>query len=130
MEQKNANLSPEEHLKILEFENIEFKQTLFQLTNIVRSLDERVTHLEGRSLSSSMTDEGVDMTEENTFLDGCICADSVSLNDGSEFEEFTAATALDNSETGKDTLWQDNWDDLSGYDLAAELRRNSRKANK
>merc|ERR1711892_1302260 len=129
MKEKTDNLSPEEHLQILELENTEFSQSLSQLSTIVRSLEERVTHLEGRSLSSSLTDEGVDMTEESrcTFFDDCICADNISLNDGSEFEEFTAATAVDNSETGKDNLWQDDWDDLSGCDLAAELGRNSRK---
>ena len=48
--------------------------------------------------------------------------DNISLDDGSEFEEFSATNTLYNCASGKDTLWQDDWEDISGHDLAAELQ--------
>ena len=135
---KVENLSLEEQLKRLEFENIECKQSLSHLSKVVRKLEERVTNLESRSPSSSMTDEGVDMTGERrcAFFEDCLCdyddegtrtsLDNISLDDGSEFEEFIATSTLDNCASGKDTLWQDDWEDISGHDLAAELGRSYR----
>ena len=134
--------SLEKKVKNLEDKNSEFKISLVQLNELVKRLEERVTNLEDRSQSCSLTDEGVDMTEESkcTFFNDCICnyevaeesgqiLDNMSLNDGSEFEEFIATTALDNSDAPKDNLWQEDWDDISGCDLATELRKNCRKTN-
>ena len=75
MKEKEENLSLEEQLKRLEFENIECKQSLSHLSKVVRKLEERVTNLESRSPSSSMTDKGVDMTGESrcAFFDDCLC---------------------------------------------------------
>ena len=72
---KKTNLSLEDQLKRLEAENIQFKQSLSHLSYFVRKLEERVTNLEGGSLTSSMTDEGVDMTGECgcPFFDDCVC---------------------------------------------------------
>ena len=136
---ENMNkMSLEEQLKTLEFENIECKQSLSHLSKLVRKLEERVTNLESRIHSSSMTDEGVDMTGERrcAFFEDCLCnhddegtrtnLDNISLDDGSEFEEFIATGTLDTCASGKDTLWEDDWEDISGQDLAAELGRNYR----
>merc|ERR1719369_248155 len=132
------NSSLEDRLKILEEENAEFKQSLLHLSSCVKKLEERVRNLEDGSLSSSMTDEGVDMTGEPRcpFFEDCLCnsdsdetkpnGDNISLNDGSEFEEFVATTTIDNCETCRDTLWKDDWEDSTGRDLAAELRENCR----
>jgi len=133
------NSSLEDRLKMLEAENTEFKQSLSHLSSCVKKLEERVRNLEEGSLSSSMTDEGVDMTGEPRcpFFEDCLCnsdsedtkpnGDNISLNDGSEFEEFVATTTIDNCETCRDTLWKDDWEDNTGRDLAAELRENCRK---
>lgn len=138
--ESETKLSLEVQVKNLESENSEFRMNLAQLSELVKGLEERVTNLEDRSQSCSLTDEGVDMTEESkcTFFNDCICnyevaeepvqiLDNISLNDGSEFEEFIATTASDNSDTAKDNLWQEDWDDISGCDLATELRKNCRK---
>ena len=70
------------------------------------------------------------------FFEDCLCnhddegtrtsLDNISLDDGSEFEEFIATNTLDNCASGKDTLWEDDWEDISGHDLAAELGKNCR----
>ena len=138
VKEREEKRSLEEELRRLESENIECKQSLSHLSKVVRKLEERVTNLESRSPSSSMTDEGVDMTGDRrcAFFEDCLCnqddegtrtsLDNISLDDGSEFEEFIATNTLDNCTSGKDTLWQDDWEDISAQDLAAELRKSSR----
>merc|ERR1719317_974221 len=119
VERCETKSSLEKKVKNLEDKNSEFKVSLVQLNELVKRLEERVTNLEDRSQSCSLTDEGVDMTEESkcTFFNDCICnyevaeesgqiLDNMSLNDGT-----------------KDNLWQEDWDDISGCDLATELRK-------
>lgn len=106
----------------MEKENGELKQHLTQLRQQVKSLDDRVTALEARSLASSMTDEGVDMNEERRcpFFDDCLCS--------SDSEDKTLATdgfVLDDER--KKTMWQEDWEDCQGSDLADDLRKNSCK---
>eukprot|EP00092_Neocalanus_flemingeri_P002615 GFUD01002802.1.p1 GENE.GFUD01002802.1~~GFUD01002802.1.p1 ORF type:complete len:628 (-),score=216.13 GFUD01002802.1:493-2376(-) len=128
--------SMEKELNRLEDENVEFKQSLSHLSYFVKKLEDRVRNLESGSISPSVTDEGVDMTGERKcpFFDDCVCnsdsdenkpnLDNISLNDGSEFEEFIATSTSEKCETCEDTLWKDDWEENSGRDLAADLREN------
>merc|ERR1712154_466269 len=91
------DLTYEDHLEIIKSDNLEMKESLRTLTDVVLKLQERIKHLEDSNFrqpsplpQSSSQDEGVDMgynfSPESGGGEGSLPSTASSLHSGSELE--------------------------------------------